>query len=189
MLKGRPCVSQACEQFHFFLTEKHFCLQTYHKPLLSLLGAQALDLLPLRIWFIMRLMCHTLCTCQVSHFDSRHNHIHLWNHIYWGSMYVTCVVKSLEISPTYIKNLIEQLNAGSVTCTDVWPGPKKVRASYTHSERWCTVERYMVCNTMSDGCKMCQPNCMRDTNGGWQGNRLAGPCGGLGSVSKWITRC
>lgn len=39
----------ACERFQDFLLGKHFCLETDPKPLLSVLGAQALDLLPPRI--------------------------------------------------------------------------------------------------------------------------------------------
>lgn len=39
----------ACERFRDFLLGKHFILVIDHEPLLSLLGAQALDLLPPRI--------------------------------------------------------------------------------------------------------------------------------------------
>lgn len=39
----------ACERFRDFLMGKYFCLETDHKLLISLLGAQALDLLPPRI--------------------------------------------------------------------------------------------------------------------------------------------
>uniref|UniRef100_A0A3Q4G4G1 ribonuclease H n=1 Tax=Neolamprologus brichardi TaxID=32507 RepID=A0A3Q4G4G1_NEOBR len=47
----------ACERFRDFLIGKHFCLETDHKLLVSLLGGQALDLLPPRIQrFRMRLM-------------------------------------------------------------------------------------------------------------------------------------
>ena len=46
-----------CERFRDFLIRKQFFLEIDHKPLLSLLGAQALDLLPPRIQrFRMRLM-------------------------------------------------------------------------------------------------------------------------------------
>jgi hypothetical protein len=50
----------ACKRFRDFLIGKQFCMETDHKPLLSLLGAQALDLLPPRIQrFRMRLIhCH-----------------------------------------------------------------------------------------------------------------------------------
>lgn len=61
----------ACERFRDFLKGKHFCLETDRKPLVSLLGGQALDLLPPRIQrFRMRLMhysySHTYM-CQGSH--------------------------------------------------------------------------------------------------------------------------
>lgn len=47
----------ACERFKDFLICEHFVLQTDHKPLLSLLGAQDLDTSPPRIQrFGMRLM-------------------------------------------------------------------------------------------------------------------------------------
>ena len=39
----------ACERFRDFLIGKWFCMETDHKSLLSLLGAQELDLLPPRI--------------------------------------------------------------------------------------------------------------------------------------------
>lgn len=38
-----------CERFKDFLIGKHFELETDHKPVLSLLGSQALDALPPRI--------------------------------------------------------------------------------------------------------------------------------------------
>lgn len=47
----------ACERFRDFLIGKHFCLETDHKALVSILGEQALDLLPAKVQrFRMRLM-------------------------------------------------------------------------------------------------------------------------------------
>ena len=71
----------ACERFRDFLLGKHFILETDHKPLLSLLGAQALDLLPPIIQhFRMRLMrySYTIIHVQGSHSGQQtHCHAHL----------------------------------------------------------------------------------------------------------------
>ena len=56
----------ACERFKDFLIGKQFCMETDHKPILSLLGAQALDLLPPRIQrFRMRLMRYSYSIVHV----------------------------------------------------------------------------------------------------------------------------
>ena len=55
----------ACERFRNFLIGKHFPLETDHKPLVSLLGSQALDTLPPRIQrFRMRLMRYSYTICH-----------------------------------------------------------------------------------------------------------------------------
>ena len=56
----------ACERFKDFVIGKHFTLETDHKPLLSLLGSQALDALPPRIQrFKMRLMRYSYSIVHV----------------------------------------------------------------------------------------------------------------------------
>ena len=55
----------ACERFCNFLIGKHFQLETYHKPLWSLLGSQAVDALHSRIQqFHMRLRCYSYSNAQ-----------------------------------------------------------------------------------------------------------------------------
>lgn len=57
----------ACERFCNFLIGKHFQLETDHKPLLSLLGSQALDALPPRLQlFRMRLMRYSYSISHVA---------------------------------------------------------------------------------------------------------------------------
>ena len=55
--KEALALTWACERFSDFILGLHFVLETDHKPLVSLLGGQALDALPPRIQrFRMRLM-------------------------------------------------------------------------------------------------------------------------------------
>ena len=47
----------ACDKFKDFLIGKHFCIETFHKPLVPLLSSKHLDNLPSRILqFQLRLM-------------------------------------------------------------------------------------------------------------------------------------
>lgn len=130
----------ACERFRDFLLGKHFCLETDHKPLLSLLGAQALDLLPPRIQrFRMRLMRYSYSIVHVpgkslytadalsrspgkSHRSPDDQELMKSTNIY-----VDCVMNNLPVSPSYVETLKEQLQANSVCsrvmklCTEGWP--------------------------------------------------------------------
>lgn len=134
----------ACARFRDFLIGKHFCLETDHKPLLSLLGAQALDLLPPRIQrFRMRLM-------RYSYFIVHAPGKSLWTAdtlsrspvkasmptdekelMESTNIYVDCVIESLPASPLYIGTLKEQLKADSVCsrvmllCIEGWPAHAK----------------------------------------------------------------
>ena len=130
----------ACERFRDFLLGKHFCLETDHKPLLSLLGAQALDLLPPRIQrFRMRLMRYSY---DIVHVPGKS----LWTAdtlsrspvqkqmtandtelMESTNIYVDCIVNNLPVSPTFMDTLKAQLEADSVCsrvmkmCADGWP--------------------------------------------------------------------
>ena len=129
----------ACERFRDSLIGKHFCLDTDHKPLLSLLGAQALDLLPLRIQrFRMRLMHYSYfivyapgkslwtadtlsCSPVKASMPAEEKEL-----MESTNIYVDCVIESLPVSPSYIGNLKEQLKADNVCscvmilCTEGW---------------------------------------------------------------------
>lgn len=108
----------ACERFRDFLIGKQFCLETDHKPLLSLLGAQALDLLPPRIQcFRMRLMHYsysivyapgkslwtadTLSRSPVkSSMPAEEKEL-----MESTNIYVDCVIENLPVSHSYMENL------------------------------------------------------------------------------------
>ena len=130
----------ACERFQDFLIGKHFCLETDHKPLISLLGGQALDILPPRIQrFRMRLMRYsyfivhvpgkslwtadTLSRSPVTTPTSASEQELMES----TNIYVDCVMGNLPVSPTYMDNLRKELKADSVCsrvmmlCTDGWP--------------------------------------------------------------------
>lgn len=134
----------ACERFRDFLLGKHFCLETDHKPLLSLLGTQALDLLPPRIQrFRMRLMRYsydivhvpgkalwtadTLSRAPVQK-QMTANDTELMEST---NIYVDCIVNNLPASPTFMDTLKAQLEADSVCsrvmkmCADGWPDHAK----------------------------------------------------------------
>ncbi len=132
------------EQFRDFFIGKHFCLETDHKSLLSLLRAQALDLLPPRIQrFRMRLMRYsysivhaprkslwTVDTLSRSPVKSRMS-TEEQELMESTNICVDCVMESLPVSSSYIENLKEQLKASSVCsrvmtlCSEGWPAHAK----------------------------------------------------------------
>lgn len=134
----------ACERFKQFLIGIQFCLETDHKPLLSLLGAQALDLLPPRIQrFRMRLMRYTYSivyapgktlwtadtlsrspvTARISSEDTEFMES--------TNIYVDSIMDHLPVSASYLETLKEQLKADNVCsrvmtlCAEGWPGHTK----------------------------------------------------------------
>lgn len=130
----------ACERFKNFLIGTHFRLETDHKPLLSLLGAQALDLLPPRIQrFRMRLMRYTysieyvpgkslwtadtLSRSPVTSSTSPEDAELMES----TNIYVDSIMENLPVSSSYVETLKEQLKADNVCsrvmalCTEGWP--------------------------------------------------------------------
>ncbi len=117
----------ACERFKDFLIGKHFEMETDHKPLLSLLGAQALDALPPRIQrFKMRLMRYsysivhvpgkslwvadTLSRTPVKQSESQEDR-ELWE---VTNIYVDSLLENLPASTTYLGQLREELKSDNV---------------------------------------------------------------------------
>uniref|UniRef100_A0A3B1J669 ribonuclease H n=1 Tax=Astyanax mexicanus TaxID=7994 RepID=A0A3B1J669_ASTMX len=140
----------ACERFRDFLIGRYFEMETDHKPLLSLLGAQALDALPPRIQrFRMRLMRYSY---KISHVPGKS----LWTAdtlsrapllkktdnadeelMESTNIYMDSIIEHLPASSTYLDGLREHLKADSVCsrvmtmCQEGWPefnrctGPEK----------------------------------------------------------------
>ncbi|XP_061920402.1 uncharacterized protein K02A2.6-like [Entelurus aequoreus] len=130
----------ACERFRNFLIGKHFQMETDHKPLLSLLGSQALDALPPRIQrFRMRLMRYSY---SISHVPGKC----LWTADTLSrapvkreetaadkelfeetNIYADMVLENLPASADYLEELREQLQRDSVCaqvmqlCAEGWP--------------------------------------------------------------------
>lgn len=112
----------ACERFKDFVIGKHFTLETDHKPLLSLLGSQALDALPPRIQrFKMGLMRYSYSIVHVPGKDlwvadtlSRapvkqcelHEEREFWEDT---NIYVDAIMGNLPASTTYLGQLREDL--------------------------------------------------------------------------------
>ena len=117
----------ACERYRNFLIGKHFQLETDHKPLLSLLGSQALDALPPRIQrFRLRLMRYSY---SISHVAGKC----LWtaDTLSWApveraetpaekelfedtNIYVDMVMENLSASTSYLAELRDELQRDSV---------------------------------------------------------------------------
>ncbi|KAL7865994.1 hypothetical protein SRHO_G00112410 [Serrasalmus rhombeus] len=146
----------ACERFRNFLIGKHFQLETDHKPLLSLLGSQALDALPPRIQrFRMRLMRYSY---SISHVSGKC----LWTadtltraplkrgvtpadkELFEDTnIYIDMVMENLPASTAYLEELKDQLQRDSVCarvmqlCTESWPvgGLKEPALKFYWAER------------------------------------------------------
>uniref|UniRef100_A0A8C6PAY8 Gypsy retrotransposon integrase-like protein 1 n=1 Tax=Nothobranchius furzeri TaxID=105023 RepID=A0A8C6PAY8_NOTFU len=129
-----------CERFRNFLIGKHFQLETDHKPLLSLLGSQALKALPPRIQrFKMRLMrfsysmsrvagkclwtADTLSRAPLERSETRADR-ELFEDT---NIYIDMVIENLPVSTAYLEELRDQLQRDSVCahvmqlCAEGWP--------------------------------------------------------------------
>ena len=130
----------ACERYRDFLIGKHFQLETDHKPLLSILGTQALDALPPRIQrFRLRLMRYSY---SISHVAGKC----LWTADTLSrapveraetpaekelfedtNIYVDMVMENLSASTSYLAELRDELQRDSVCarvmqlCSEGWP--------------------------------------------------------------------
>ena len=117
----------ACERFRNFLIGKHFQMETDHKPLLSLLGSQALDALPPRIQRIrMRLMRYSYSISHVpgkclwtadtlSRAPIKREETPADKELFEDTnIYVDMVLENLPASADYLGELREQLSKDSV---------------------------------------------------------------------------
>lgn len=136
--KEALALTWACERFSDFITGLHFEMETDHKPLVSLLGGQALDSLPPRIQrFRMRLMRYrytirhvpgkSLTTADtLSRPPLKSGESDSDNLMEETNIYVDTVLANLPASETYLSELRKQLSADSVCaevmkyCTEGW---------------------------------------------------------------------
>ncbi len=130
----------ACERFRNFLIGKHFQLETDHKPLLSLLGSQALDALPPRIqrfrMCLMRYsysMSHVAGKClwtadTLSRAPVKREETPADKELFEDTnIYIDMVMDNLPASTAYLEELRDQLQRDSVCarvmqlCIKGWP--------------------------------------------------------------------
>lgn len=172
-----------CERFRAFLIGQHFQLETDHKPLVSLLGNQALSELPPRIQrFRMRLMTYsytihhvpgkTLLTADTLSRAPVHNSTRASRTasslMEDTNIYVNSIMCNLPASDTYLAELREQLKADS-TCSQVmamcqsgWPESSALNAvlkQYWKDRAMLTVENGLLLR----GTRLVIPSAMRDT--------------------------
>lgn len=139
-------LTRGCERFRGFLIGRHFAMETDHKPLVSLLGHQALTELPPRIqWFHLRLMRYSYSISYTPGKDlftadtlsrspvSQNPSTTLTDRdlMEETNIYANEVVASMPASSTYMAQLRGQLQQDSV-CSEVmsychkkWPDRSK----------------------------------------------------------------
>lgn len=129
--KEALALTLACERFNDFILGLHFELETDHKPLVSLLGGQALDALPPRIQrFRMRLMRYSY---TIKHIPGKSlttadtlSRLPLSNSVTGAdtdlmedtNIYLESVLEGFPTSSKYLADLQEQLMSDSV-CSQV----------------------------------------------------------------------
>ncbi|KAJ8332638.1 hypothetical protein SKAU_G00424270 [Synaphobranchus kaupii] len=148
--KEALALTWACERFRDFIIGLHFKLETDHKPLVSLLGGQALDSLPPRIQrFRMRLMRYsyiithvpgkTLTTADtLSRAPLKQGGATAGDGLMEETnIYVDSVMENLPASDAYLTELRQQLSTDSVCsqvmkyCTEGWPDRNRLEAMPT----------------------------------------------------------
>ncbi|KAK7878780.1 hypothetical protein WMY93_030940 [Mugilogobius chulae] len=149
--KEALALTWACERFNDFILGLHFELETDHKPLVSLLGGQALDALPPRIQrFRMRLMRYSY---TIKHIPGKSlttadtlSRSPLTNSVTRGdkdlmedtNIYVDSVLEGLPTSSKYLADLKEQLQSDSICtdvmryCTEGWPDRNQLQGAVKH---------------------------------------------------------
>lgn len=146
MEKEALALTWACERFSDFIIGLHFELETDHKPLVSLLGGQALDSLPPRIQrFRMRLMRYrytimhipgkslttadTLSRAPLKNGETDGDGLMEVTNIYMDS-----VIANLPANEAYLSEQRIQLSADSVCaevmkyCIKGWPDRSRLDA-------------------------------------------------------------
>ncbi|XP_062399854.1 uncharacterized protein K02A2.6-like [Sardina pilchardus] len=149
--KEALALTWACERFSDFILGLHFELETDHKPLVSLLGGQALDALPPRIQrFRMRLMRYsysifhtpgksltsadTLSRAPLKNAVTRSDNDLMED----TNIYVESLLENLPTSDRYLTQLREQLQDDSVCaqvmryCVDGWPDRNQLQGPVKH---------------------------------------------------------
>lgn len=134
-----------CERFKDFLIGRHFSMETDHKPLVSLLGLQALTELPPRIQrFRLRLMRYsysithtpgkalfTADTLSRAPVEMDSDSKAAADLMADTNIYVDEIIRSLPASPAYITQLKEQLKTDS-TCSEVMSLCQRGWPDYSH---------------------------------------------------------
>lgn len=170
----------ACERFRNFLIGKHFLLETDHKPLLSLLGSQALDALPPRIQrFRMRLMRYsyniahvpgkclwTADTLSRTPVTSRATPEEI-DFLEDTNIYADSITDNLPASSSYLDELREQLKSDSVCarvmqlCMEGWPAhnsQEPALKAYWAERAFLTVQSGLLLK----GARLVIPSAMRN---------------------------
>lgn len=148
--KEALALTWACERFNDFILGQHFELETDHKPLVSLLGRQALDSLPPRIQRLQRRLMrysynimHTpgksLTTADTLSRSPLRDGVRRPDSDLMEdtNIYIESVLDNLPTSDAYLTELREQLCADSVCyvmkyCVEGWPDRNQLQGPVKH---------------------------------------------------------